>query len=421
MRRTGTGLLFIGVLMSGCAGHPANPLSFPPNAVVVYAQPGQTVKEAVDSLPPAGGVVVLGIGSWTSGYLSGAFISKPHITIRGLGMPGYNSDFTAMAGGTIVLGPLAASSGADYFTVQDLGVDAGQAYINANNGASPTDALLIYNNGQVIGAPPVQSPLIENVSCLGYSSMAPVHCMLVENVNNAYIHNVVAVLNCHGLALKGTNSRVDGVFSRGHGITSVIVKSDAYAPSSHDTLSNITIVPLFSTGDTRGVSVIGVGAAISDITVSNATIWYPLSWGVHVQGSSATSSATGLTFSDISVDYPGGSPAADYCMVFVQYASGVNINDLRCASMWAGIASILPVSGAFDDYTVRNSKFGNIPTNAIETYGGWSISGSSFLSLRGNGIANPFGVTTVCGNTFTGIGGSDMLSMGGTFEGCGDP
>jgi hypothetical protein len=51
-------------------------------------------------------------------------------------------------------------------------------------------------------------------------------------------------------------------------------------------------------------------------------------------------------------------------MVFVQYASGVNINDLRCASMWAGIASILPVSGAFDDYTVRNSKFGNIQTNA---------------------------------------------------------
>jgi hypothetical protein len=167
MRRAGTGLLFIGVLMSGCAGHPANPLSFPPNAVVVYAQPGQTVKEAVDSLPPAGGVVVLGIRTWTSGYLSGAFISKPHITIRGLGMPGYNSDFTAVAGGTIVLGPLAASSGADYFTVQDLGVDAGQAYINANNGASPTDALSIYNNGQVIGDPPVQSPLIENVSCLG--------------------------------------------------------------------------------------------------------------------------------------------------------------------------------------------------------------------------------------------------------------
>ena len=82
------------------------------------------------------------------------------------------------------------------------------------------------------------------------------------------------------------------------------------------------------------------------------------------------------------MDYPGGSPEADYCRVFVQYVSGLNINDLRCASMWAGIDPILPVSGAFDDYTVRHSKFGNIPTNAIETYGGWSISGSSFLSLR---------------------------------------
>jgi len=40
-------------------------------------------------------------------------------------------------------------------------------------------------------------------------------------------------------------------------------------------------------------------------------------------------------------------------MVFVQYVSGLNINDLRCASMWAGIDPILPVSGAFDDYTVE--------------------------------------------------------------------
>ena len=121
------------------------------------------------------------------------------------------------------------------------------------------------------------------------------------------------------------------------------------------------------------------------------------------------------------MNYPGGSPEADYCMLFVQYVSGLNINDLKCASMWAGIDPILLVSGAFDDYTVRNSKFGNIPTNAIETYGGWKHIRQQLPVPAGNGIANPFGVTTVCGDTFTGIGGSDMLSTGGTFEGCGDP
>jgi hypothetical protein len=121
-----------------------------------------------------------------------------------------------MSGGTIVRGQLPASSVADYFTVQDLGVDAGPAYIDAHNGGVVTNAFAIVNNGQIVGAPTVESPRIENVSCLGYSLLAPAHCMLVENVNNAYVRNVVTVMNCHGLVLKGTNSTVSGVYARGH-------------------------------------------------------------------------------------------------------------------------------------------------------------------------------------------------------------
>ncbi len=314
-----------------------------------------------------------------------------------------------------MLGPLAASSGADHITVQDLGVDAGQAYINASNGGTPTDALLIYNAGQVIDAAPVQSPVIENVSCLGYSTTAAVHCMLVENVSNAYVHNVQTVMNQHGLVLKGKHSTVDGVYARGHGIDSVIVKSDAYALTSHDAPSNITIESLFSAGDTKGIIVIGVGAAVSDITVSKVTIRSPLSWGIYAQGASPASSATGLTFSDISVDYPGGSPAAEYCMQFVQYVSGVNINNLTCSNMWAGIAPYLPDSATFGDVTIGNSQFSKIGTDAISTYGQWKISTSTFASVVGNGIVNPFGITTVSGDTFFDIGGTDMLSTGGTF------
>jgi hypothetical protein len=302
------------------------------NIPVVYAQAGQTVKEAVDSLPPTGGTVFLGMGTWNSGYATD-FIAKPNITIQGSGMPGYNSTFTAMNGGTIVQGPLPASSGADYFTVEDLGVDAGSAYIDANNGGVATDALLIYNSGQVVGAPQVQSPRIENVACLGYSPTAAVHCMLVENVNHAYVHNVVTVMNCHGFVLKGTNSTVDGVYSRGHGIDSIIVKSDNYAPASHDRLSNIVIEPLIAAGDTKGIIIQGVAAPLSDISVSNAVIRSPLAWGVNVQGASSTTPATSLSFSDITVEYPGGSPIVEYCMQFVQYVSAVNINNLNCSNM----------------------------------------------------------------------------------------
>ena len=137
------------------------------------------------------------------------------MTILGAGMPSFNSTFTAMTGATIIQGILAATLGADYLSIRNLGVDTGQEYIDAENSGVPTDAVAIFNNGQVVGAAQVESPDIENVSCLGYSTTSPFHCMLVENVNHAYVHNVVTVNDLHGLVLKGTNSIVDGVYGRG--------------------------------------------------------------------------------------------------------------------------------------------------------------------------------------------------------------
>lgn len=382
--------------------------------IVVYARAGQTVKEAVDSLPPTGGIVVLGVGVWSSGYTTD-LITKPNVTIRGSGIPGYNATYTAMNGGTIVQGNLSASTGADYFTVEDLGVDAGPAYINAHNGGVATDALAIYNGGQVLGAPPVESPRIENVACLGYSPTAAVHCMLVENVNHAYISNVVTVMNQHGFVLKGTNSTVTGVYARGHGINSIDVKSDNYAPASNDQLSRITIEPLVALGDTKGIIIEGIDAPVSNIGISEAMIRSPLAWGILVQGASSATPATALNFFNITVEYDGGSPTSEYCMEFVQYVSNVNINHLNCLNMWAGIAPYLPVSGAFTDFNLSNSVLTNIASNGVETYGQWNISDTSFGSIAGNGIMADSGVTTVSGDTFTNIGGSNMSSAGGSF------
>ena len=385
------------------------------NPAVVYAQAGQAVKEVVDSLPPSGGTVALGAGVWASGYNSGECISKPNITIRGSGRPAFNFAFTAMVGGTIVLGRLPACTGADYFTVRDLGVDAGPVYITGSNGGVPTDALAIYNSGEVIGAPQVESPAVDNVACLGFSTTAAVHCMLMENVNHALIHNVVTAMNQHGLVIKGTNSTVDGVVASGHGIASVLVKSEDYAPASQNHLSNITIQPLLVGGDTRGISIVGVTAPVSDITVSHARILSPLAWGINVRGSNYAAGAANLNFLDISIDYPGGSPTDEFCMQFVNYVSNVQINALNCFDMWAGVRSYLPAPNAFDDFTVRSSYFENIASDAVQTYGSWQVFDSRFEAIAGNGIVNSDGITTVYENTFIDINGSDMLRAGGTF------
>jgi|SRR5208283_4572294 len=374
----------------------------------------QTVKEMVDSLPPAGGTVVLGTGTWPSGYNSD-FISKPNVTIQGSGNPGYNSNFTAMTGGTIVLGRLAASSGADYFTVRNLGVDVGSAYVNENDGSVPLDGLVIFNNGEIVGAPQVQSPTIENVSCLGYSTLAPVHCMLVENVNHATISNVTTVMNQHGLAFKGTNSTVDGVYARGHGIDSVTLKSDDYAPSRTDTLTNITVHYLLTPGDTKGIILRGAETGLNDINVSNVATEGTIGWGIRVIGADSTSPATAINFSKVTIDYSGGSPAGNYCMMLVDYVGDINISSLNCSNMWAGIAAFLPSSEALASFTVNCSQFADIATNAIQTYGAWNISNTSFDSVGGSGIFNLSGLTVISGDTFTNIGGSDWDAAGGTF------
>ena len=80
----------------------------------------QSVREAVDSLSPAGGVIVLVIGIWNSGYKSGTFISKTNITIQGPGRPRFAADFGATTGRTFVLGALGASSGAGYLRCEIL-------------------------------------------------------------------------------------------------------------------------------------------------------------------------------------------------------------------------------------------------------------------------------------------------------------
>jgi len=407
-------LLLGGELMAtlacGCGGVNPCPVQRP----CVHVQRGQTVKQAIDSLPTTGGVVYLGVGTWSSGYYYPDVISKPNITIQGSGMANYNSTFTALIDGTIVQGPLLASSGANYLTVRDLGIDAGSAYINANNNGVPTDGLALFNLGQVIGAPQLESPLIENVSCLGYTPTSRVHCMLVENVNHAYVHNVATVMNTHGLAFKGTNSVIDGLFARGHHTDGLIIKNDIYAPSANDQVFNINIQSLHSPTDTHGIILQSIGGSLENISIMHVhedNVWA----GFLVQGTSPSTMSRGMSFSDITVNYDAGNVAgSNGCFNFTGYVQQVSIASLNCLNMGYGIKPVVPAA-TFTDFRITNSNFTNIATYGIETYGAWTVLNTRFDNIVQNAIFNPFGVTTVSGNTFTNVGGSDMLAGGGTF------
>jgi hypothetical protein len=380
----------------------------------IYATPGETVAHAVARLPVGGGKVIFGIGVYPSG---GVGITTPNIWLEGAGMPNYNSATapTALTGGTIFQGPVSVAQGGDHFVIRNAGIDVGPTWINANNGGVATTGLVLSNNGQIVGAPQVKYPIIENVSCLGYSLSAAQHCLLVENVLGAYVHNVQTVMNQHGLAFKGEGSVIDGVFARGHSIDAVIIKSDTYAPADNDVVRNIVVAPLATAGDTKGVVLQSIGAPLLNIQVSQVDVSQALSWGIQVQGTSSTNSASSIQFSDVIINYAGLSPTSHSCIQFVQYVTSVHMDNVFCQNYWAGITFSTPISGFTNDFSLSNSHFVNIATNGVETYGRWEISNSGFIGITGTAItADANSLANVSANQFfsngTDVGGAGAVT-----------
>ena len=390
----------------------------------IYMTPGtaETLAAALVRLETlsagAGGTIIIPTGIIQSGGFS---CTVPNVTLIGSGRPGYNTGFTAMAGGTIIQGTVSASQGCNHFVVKNLGVDVGSAWVAAGNAA--TDALSIFNNGQVVGATPLDGVLVDNVSCLGSSLSAAFHCMLVENVTNSMIHNVVAILNQHGIILKGTNSHIDGFYSAGHSVDSVIVKSDNYAPSSHDTVSNGSMSYLVTPGDSLGLAIVsdhpGTNFPVQYISVSNVHAYgvANASGGAafSITGAETFNPATDITLTNLIVDWPGGSPTNVACIQYIQSTARVNISNLNCRNVYEGINYVTPASGFMTDFTLSNSYFQNIQTTGVLTYGTWTITGTEFNTITGNAVLNQVGNTNLAGNTCVACG-AYWNNIGGTMQ-----
>lgn len=363
---------------------------------VVYATPGESVAAAIARLPSGKGKVVFDEGI----YPGGVNISTPDIILEGTGMPSYDSSYNFLTGGTIIQGGIFAQQGADRLTIRNLGVDCGPTYVGAHGGV-PLNVLGIFNVGQVVGAPIVQSPIIENVTCLGFSPTAAFHCLILENVVNARVSNVYTVYNTHGLVIKGGKVNVNGMVARGHSNDGIIVKSDNYAPSGGVNISNFIIQNLSAAGDTGGMILQGVGSPLSFVNVSNGTIIGVAGTGIYIQGAGLANSASQFNINNVTIDCLGASCRG---IQMVQDVQHVNISNCNLSNLTFGINNNTPDTGNFNDFNITNCSFTNISTTAIQAYGRTNVSNCDFVGITSVAIQADFDVTSVYNNTYASIG-----------------
>lgn len=379
---------------------------------VVNCPLGDTVLQCVTLLPAGGGTVRLLPGIYRSGYEGTTYLTLPNIVIEGSGMPWFNSATapTALAGGTVIQGSFLIATGANFITLRNLGVDVGSTFVNAAYGGTPADALSIFNPGQIIGATPVQSPIIENIVALCFNAAANVHGILVENVDHASIRNTASVYGVHGAVLKGTHSVWDGDYERGHSVDSFILKSDPYAVSSDDQISHINIQPLVTQGDTQGLILGAIDAGIAHVTLSGV-ICGPMTGNcVQLDGGSSTISA--VTISNVIADYATETQSAGACIALQNAVVRVTITNLACANYFQGIGSS-SLTGT--DIIISNSTFTDITNNAITiptTSAFYEITGSTFTNIGGNAIFNnsTAGAVVINGDTFRSIGAATLFT-----------
>lgn len=381
---------------------------------VFYCPTSSTVAACIAALPAGGGTVYLSLGTYRSGLdQANPPLSTAHVDIEGSGMPWFNSATapTALTGGTIIQGTVAVIQGANFFKIRNLGIDVGSTFVNANYGGTPADALSIYNNGQTIGAPQVEAPIVENIVALGYSLSAPNHAILVENVDHAYVHNTASVYNQHGSILKGTNSIWDGDYSRGHSIDSFIIKSDPYAPSATDHVSHVFLEQLATPGDTNGMILSAQDQVSANLTVSNFFIGGMSNNGIQIDGGST--SMSNVEISNGTIDY-GGSGSGGSCIGLQNQTNRLAFTNLVCNNYYQGFGASSP-SG--NDYTLSNSQFTNIGHEALVTAGRWTVTGNKFANVGDHVFYNESGTLAASNNTYVSIASTVFQSVGGSFAG----
>lgn len=197
------------------------------------------LKSAINALPGTGGIISVPIGRFYAGEWSGSsdYMSKPNVSIRGMKMPSYNSDASALVGGSIIEGRFNVF--ADNFSVSDVGFDLGLNVCNSRYpGADTTadhpdggtwDAFAFGQPSQISPIPARRGFSAINFIGLLEQSSTVGHAILIEGVDGGFVDNVIGIYGVHGVVLKSRNMQCGAIAGYMASTDNVIFKSDNYA------------------------------------------------------------------------------------------------------------------------------------------------------------------------------------------------
>lgn len=194
--------------------------------------------DAIDALPSTGGKIVVpeGVfdcGDWT---YAGNYMSKPNVAIIGEKMPTWNSDLSALTGGSVIRGRF--NVWAHNFQVENIGFDMGKSYVESKYpGKNPAvdphplggtwDAFAFATPND--GSGPRRNVRIKNIIGLLYNSAAVGHAVLMEGISEGSADNTVAIYGIHGNVIKAIQFHAKNLTSYGQTTNGTIIKSDTYA------------------------------------------------------------------------------------------------------------------------------------------------------------------------------------------------
>jgi hypothetical protein len=351
----------------------------------VHPSPGTSVAAAVEQLPATGGAIYLATGTYTSGFDTGAVLTKPNVKIYCAGMPTLNDPTapTALVGGTIIQGEFdvagySTNGSANGFEMHNCGIDVGASVVNSLYGGNAHNGLAMTNVGQVAGVAPTTGVVVENVIALGYQNGSPVHALLFENLTGAYFSHLYSYLNGIGQVFKVTNSTILDIHCNGHGIACAYLKGDIYAANSNNTLDGFYASDLAAPGDTAGLNIDAGSASVDTEQVTN------LSFKGTTSGVSLLmDAANGLYVTNVNIsnfkmddgDIASSSRAAP-CFFFystgTSTAKGVKISNVVCDNVAQAV------------WTTSNDLWENI---SFSNFSGENFNSGVGMALSGQNIS----------------------------------